>query len=367
MSHARLPHHPTLALRSVLISAVAGCLSLVASCAGPARQSADGAGGGPRTIQRQAPFVRRAFDPTLGGKWVGNGIAYGPHRDGQAPSGPHPSRAQIREDLGLIARHWNLIRMYGAVGNAETVLSVIREDRLPIHVLLGVWLAPEEKRDSSGTLIESFPAIALGNHAEIETAVRLANTYRDLCVGISAGNETQVSWSDHRIPPRLLIQSIRTLRARTRVPVTTADDFNFWNKPESHAIAHEVDFVFLHAHPLWNGITLEHAVDWTVGTCEAIQLEHPGVPVIIGETGWATARHNEGEQARLIRGAVGVAEQKVFHDAFVAWARKTRTPAFLFEAFDENWKGGSHPDEVEKHWGLYHADRTPKLALTTEH
>ena len=366
MSRARFSTHAILALRSVLISAAAIYLLFAAGCAVSASQMRTGTSLGSREIQRQSPFVRRAFNATLQGRWVGNAIAYGPHRDGQAPWGPHPTRAQIRQDLHLIVQHWNLIRMYGAVGNAETVLSVIRQDRLPIRVLLGVWLAPEEKRDSSGTLIESFPVIAQANHTEIETAVRLANAYHELCVGISAGNETQVSWSDHRTPQALLIQAIRTLRARTRVPVTTADDYNFWNKPESHAVAHEVDFVFLHAHPLWNGITLEHAVGWTVGICEAIQLEHPGIAVIFGETGWATARSNEGDQARLMRGAVGEAEQKVFHDAFVAWARKTRTPTFLFEAFDENWKGGSHPDEVEKHWGLYHADRTPKLALTAE-
>ena len=34
-----------------------------------------------------------------------------------------------------------------------------------------------------------------------------------------------------------------------------------------------------------------------------------------------------------------------------------------FEAFDENWKGGDHPAEVEKHWGLFRADRTPKAAM----
>jgi exo-beta-1,3-glucanase (GH17 family) len=36
---------------------------------------------------------------------------------------------------------------------------------------------------------------------------------------------------------------------------------------------------------------------------------------------------------------------------------------YYFEAFDENWKGSSDPLEPEKHWGLYRADRTPKLAL----
>ena len=36
---------------------------------------------------------------------------------------------------------------------------------------------------------------------------------------------------------------------------------------------------------------------------------------------------------------------------------------FFFEAFDEKWKGGEHPNEVEKHWGLIYSDRTPKHNL----
>ena len=37
------------------------------------------------------------------------GVAYGPHRDGQRPGGPSPSREQLREDLRLIAKRWPLI------------------------------------------------------------------------------------------------------------------------------------------------------------------------------------------------------------------------------------------------------------------
>jgi exo-beta-1,3-glucanase (GH17 family) len=74
-------------------------------------------------------------------------------------------------------------------------------------------------------------------------------------------------------------------------------------------------------------------------------------------------KHTEGEQARLIKGRPGEAEQAVFFDAVTAWAERERVTVFFFEAFDENWKGGEHPNEVEKHWGLYRADRTPKLAV----
>ncbi|NNE10040.1 MAG: glycosyl hydrolase, partial [Gemmatimonadetes bacterium] len=48
------------------------------------------------------------------------------------------------------------------------------------------------------------------------------------------------------------------------------------------------------------------------------------------------------------------------------WVRAERVATFLFEAFDENWKGGADPREVEKHWGLYRADRTPKEAVAGE-
>ena len=32
-----------------------------------------------------------------------------------------------------------------------------------------------------------------------------------------------------------------------------------------------------------------------------------------------------------------------------AWLARTRVPTFTFEAFDENWKGGTDPADVEKY------------------
>jgi exo-beta-1,3-glucanase (GH17 family) len=143
-----------------------------------------------------------------------------------------------------------------------------------------------------------------------------------------------------------------------------ADDFNFWNKSESRTLAQEVDFIVTHAHPLWNGIVLADAVSWTRRTFTGICALHPSHTVVLGETGWATRKHDEGEQARLIQGHPGEAEQARFHADVTAWTTDERVPLFFFEAFDENWKGGSHPDEVEKHWGLFRADRKPKEALS---
>jgi exo-beta-1,3-glucanase (GH17 family) len=318
-----------------------------------------GDGGG----QANSSFAVRGFHPYIGERWVGNAVSYGPHRDGQYPEGPSPSAEQIREDLGIMLRHWNLLRIYSAIGPAERLLEIIHEDRLDMKVMLGVWIAVEERRGDSGELVESFPEVREANRLEVEAGIRLANEYPDIVLAVCVGNETQVEWSTHRSPLDILVGYVRTVRAATKVPVTVADDYNFWNKPESHTLAPELDFIVLHAHPMWNGVLADDALEWTRKTYGAIQAEHPNRLVVYGETGWATQKHDEGEQARLIKGRPGEEEQAAFFDAVTGWAEGERVALFFFEAFDENWKGGEHPDEVEKHWGLFRADRTPKMAV----
>jgi exo-beta-1,3-glucanase (GH17 family) len=266
-----------------------------------------------------------------------------------------------------MSAHWNLLRMYSATGAAETVLELIRDGGLKMRVMLGAWIDLEEGPDESGVGVQQFAEAKVANRRELETAIQLADAYPEIVAAISVGNETQVFWSSHRIPPEFLIGFVREVRARTEVPVSVADDFNFWNKPESDVVAQEIDFVVTHAHPLWNGLKIEKALDWTRQTLKDVQAAHPNHTVVLGETGWATQKHSEGEQATLIKGQPGEAQQETFYEAITAWAKEQQIVTFFFEAFDENWKGGEHPDEVEKHWGLFRADRTPKKALAAEH
>jgi exo-beta-1,3-glucanase (GH17 family) len=330
-------------------------LALLVASASPARQLV-------ALAQRQSPFVVRPFVVTDGEQWLGDAIAYGPHRDGQRPGGPHPTVAQVREDLAIIARHWRLIRIYGAAGTGDTVLAAIRASRLPVKVVLGLWLAAEDRRDSTGRVLERFPAASVANRRELEATVRLTREHPGSVAAITVGNETQVFWSFNRVSTERLVEVIRKVRAATKVPVTTADDYNFWNKPESRAVAAECDFVFANMHPLWNGASLEGAVPWIEAQWGAIRALHPDREVVIGETGWATQRNDEGDQGRWMKGALGESEQARFVRDLRAWIARTRVPTFTFEAFDENWKGGADPADVEKHWGLYRADRSPKPA-----
>ncbi len=288
---------------------------------------------------------RRSFPADLQGEPLLDGISYGPFREGQRPGGPGPSTAQLREDLGILSDRWQMIRVYSSRGPTPEILELIEEDGLPLKVMLGAWIAPDAAAD---------------NAAEVAEAIRLANAYPEVVIALSVGNESQVSWSAHRTPGTELIEHIRAVRGAVEQPVSTADDYNFWNKTESAPVAAEVDFLLLHAYAMWNQQPLDEAVSWTASTVQDIQAEHPDLTVVLGETGWATELNPEGDEVQWIKAPAGVEQQARFHRELTEWARGAGLPVFYFEAFDEPWKGSDDPREVEKHWGLYDSARVPK-------
>lgn len=348
--------------RSRVTHLLVGASALCLACAPGATLAPSPSGPGDAAL----PGGRRPLLPFLDGRWIGNGVAYGPFRDGQQPGGPLPTREQLREDLELMCGRWGLLRLYGSRAPTPDLLALVREERLPFKILLGAWIAPETAPVAGGGPPAPVPGAREENAAEVAMAVGLANAYPDVVLGVCIGNETQVSWSAHRLPAETLVEWIREARRGTSLPVATADDFAFWLEPGSARVAREVDFLVVHVHPMWNEQPLESALAFTKDRFAQVARRHPGVPLVLGEAGWATRRHSEGEQARLIRGDASEEAQRRFHLEFTAWVAAERVVTTWFEAFDERWKGGPHPDEVEKHWGLFRADRTPKPALAPE-
>lgn len=352
-------------LRGILTFALALVVS-VSFCAGQSdADKAQSAASQPTadTFSREDPFVKRPISFESHGGWIGNAICYGPHRDGQHPDGDSPTREQLLEDLHIMSRHWHAIRMYGSTGSTQDVLELIQEHGIPIKVVVGAWIATEAQVDEAGHVTERFPETVASNQEQVRTAVELANAFPDTVMAITIGNESQVEWSAHKVRMGVLINYIRQARAQTSVPVSTADVSTFWAKPKSKPLADELDFIVTHIYAMWNGQQLDNAMAWTKEQYAQNRQLHRNHYFVIGEAGWATTRLQEGDQATYIKGVANEDNQLTFHRDFTAWATEQSIPNFFFEAFDENWKGGEHPDEVEKHWGLYNADRTPKKAL----
>lgn len=297
--------------------------------------------------------------PTIQGKWIGIGISYGAYRDGESPhTGSVTTEQDILEDMTILTSNkdfpYHLIRMYGADPASEQVLKTIRKYKLPVKVMQGAWVA--------GSQTEAE------NELQISQAIRLANDYSDIVVSINLGNEIFVDWSAHKfeihdIP--MYVEWVKRVQKATNVPVTLADDYNFWNKPYSQEIAKVLDFIVLHAYAMWNSQTLENAMPWTQGVFADIQALHPTKQIVLGESGWATSSVNTNGDESLIVGQASQEAQKIFFDAYRAWLQENKIVSFYFEAFDERWKGGEEmPNGIaEKNWGIYHADRTPKLVV----
>lgn len=306
----------------------------------------------------EVPGVR-TLKMDIQGEWIGNGVCFSPYRHGQRPGELEASAPEVLSDLKLVAKHWGLLRTYELTPMVETELRLIREHKIPVRMLLGLWVAPEKTE-----------ADRARNEKQMADGIRMASTYPDIVLGLLVGNETQVEWTGNPVDPTVLIRYLRLVRSGVTQPVSTADDFNFWNKPAAKAIAAEIDFITLHMYAAWNGRGIEEAMQWTGGVYDDICARHPGKPVIIGETGWPTSHDKSktgpGQEGVLIKAETNERNQASYLKQHYAWVLSKHVPTILFEAFDEDWKGsgtGKNPAEAEKHWGVFNEDRSPKSSF----
>lgn len=344
------------------------CLSVwgLAGCGPPPEPAGEGPEAGSKAdttkrIPRQEPFVERPFQPLESDSWKSRAVSYGPFRDGQQPGGPWPSKDEIREDLLILAKHFDVLRVYGSDQFVWQACEVIREEGLPLKLMVGAWIETE----TQGPVEDPYeiPTSLAANARQVGRAIELANEFPEIVAAITVGNETQVSWSFHAVRAYRLLQYVRQVRSATTVPVSVADDFMFWTSQDSLAVAREIDFIVTHIYAMWHAQPLDQAVAFTQEKLAEVQAMHPGKQVVIGETGWATAKAGSGDQSERLLGAAGESEQQQFYQTLMEWAGRDGIAVFFFEAFDETWKGGSDPADAEKHWGLFRADRTPKSAF----
>lgn len=288
-------------------------------------------------------------------------ICYSGYRQGQNPqAGIYPSYTEVLEDLRILQPNWQLLRLYDAGPHAHTTLEVIKREKLPFKVLLGMDLGAEENNPGCpwGAFYSDHELSTnrCRNDLEIERVVRLANDYREHVLGISIGNEASVEWTDHKVSTMRLVDIARTLRSQTDAPLTFCENYVPWASGQLDALAAELDWIALHTYPLWEAKTIDDALGYTQQNYDQVKQRFADKPVIITEAGWATAANGRGFPAEH----ASPEWQSEYCQQLLRWSEHNQVLTFLFEAFDEAWKGSSDPLEPEKHWGIYHIDRTPK-------
>lgn len=300
-------------------------------------------------------------------------VAYSGFRKGQHPDrgfgAKNPTYEQTLEDLNILLDYnFKLIRVYDSGENSEMVLQVIDENNLPIKVVLGAWLEAEiSNHERCGWLHDPIPSTKLKenkkkNKNEVKSAIRLANRYPDIVAAISVGNETQIFWHDHTVPEDSLLKYIKDVKSKTSQMVTVADDYGWW-KDDGHRIAKELDFIGIHIHPFNHGKMQDADLEYSIKLYNEVLEALPDSKIVIMEAGWPTTASN------WPNGHASEKHQSDYYNALKAWSTTNNIPTFIFEAFDEPWKGMDpetdmgDPNTSEKHWGIFFENRKPKVTL----
>jgi exo-beta-1,3-glucanase (GH17 family) len=256
-------------------------------------------------------------------------ISYAPFRNGQSPFDPTTriERWQIEDDLARLSRLSNCVRTYSTELGLDQIPEVAQH--YGMKVILGLWLGSKPER----------------NKLERETAIALANRYPDVVTAVVVGNEVllrgEMAVSD-------LVNTIRSVKAEIRQPVTYADVWEFWLRHRD--VKDAVDFVTIHILPYWEDfpVSAPRAAAHVDAIHREIAKAFPGKEILIGETGWPSA-------GRMREGALpSPANQALVLHEVLALAKRQGYRVNVIEAFDQPWKRQLE-GTVGGHWGLLDA------------
>ena len=270
--------------------------------------------------------------PLISVKPTVNGFAYSGYRADQNPmEGQHPNTAELAQDLDLLHKHTDHIRMYSSLDLNEVIPLAARRN---MKVIAGAWIDTDRSKNARemAALLEKTR-----NYTNIDRAI--------------VGNESLLR---NDLPTQDLIGYLDYVRANTDVPISTAEPWHVWLKhPE---LVKHVDFIAVHLLPYHEGVPVERAVQYAIERYKQLLEAYPRKKIVITEVGWPSrgptigaSVASEVNQARFVR-------------EFLARNAVEDLDYYLMEAFDQPWKV-TLEGWAGAYWGMYNADRHQKYSL----
>ncbi len=293
---------------------------------------------------------------------LGLAVCYSGYREGQKPGDSYPSYEQVKEDLLIVQKQWKYIRLYSCDQHSNTVLEVIQNEKLNLRVMLGAFIEAEVNNPNcpwGGSYNNLQLAQNIENNLfQMNKLIELANEYPNIIFSLSVGNEACVDWTDHLVPVESVIKYVEMVKSSTSQPVTFCENYVPW-LDKLEPLVDIIDFISIHTYPVWEYKTIDQGMQYTIQNYNAVANKYPNKLVVITEAGWATRSNGLGIPTENVNPET----QKIYYRALNNWSKSDSILTFVFEAFDEPWKGSEDPNEPEKHWGLFTVDRKPKLAM----
>jgi exo-beta-1,3-glucanase (GH17 family)/cellulose synthase/poly-beta-1,6-N-acetylglucosamine synthase-like glycosyltransferase len=265
------------------------------------------------------------------------GFSFSPMRAHNNPlKGNLPTIEEIDQDLALLQGKTYAVRTYTLDGTLAEIPALAA--RHGINVALGAWI--------DGRLDH--------NDAEISRLIEIAHKNRRNVVRLIVGNEAVLRKD---IPVSRLIQYLDKVRAKVKIPVSTAEPWHIWkNHPE---LVKHVDYLAVHLLPYWEGVQIDRAVDFVVERINELKAQYPDKPIVITEVGWpSNGRTRQGA-------AASDANEAIFLRRFLNRAEQEHYIYYVMEAFDQPWKSDRQTEgSVGAYWGVFNAERQPKFAFS---
>ena len=273
------------------------------------------------------PQAAHNFDGKL------DGMAYSPFRRDQSPlEGKFPSVEQVREDLKALAPFTKAIRIYSQ-GEIPQLPAIAAEFGLDVNA--GAWINASE----------------VNSEHELALLIDAARRYPNIKLAI-VGNEAILRGD---VSMDKMIEYLDRARAQIEVPVSTAENWDFWlGAPE---LAAHVDYIAVHLLPYWEGVPASQALKRASERLAQIQARFPGKRIVVTEFGWPSA----GE--RFLKSRADLVTQALFVRQLANHLRAEHVDGYLMEAIDQPWKAGIE-GRVGAYWGMFDAARQPKWTLT---
>lgn len=288
----------------------------------------------------------------------GKAICYSGYRQGQSPKTEIPTKEQITEDLDILVKEgYQYIRMYDPNLHARRALEIIHEKKLPLKCMIGIDSDPEINNPDCPFVKQEYTPEELAknmerNDAEVETLIELVKEFENEVLAVSIGNENTPPWGAHTVKPERLLAHAKRYKEALNKPVTFCEGIFEW--PHLKELGDYLDFISVHSYPLHYQETVDVAVGLNKKHYNDIKAIFPDKQVLFTEVGWTTKPNSA-----MIPGQACVENQKRYITELNEWLEADQIIGFIFEAFDEPWKG-STPNKSECNWGLYYLDRTRK-------
>jgi exo-beta-1,3-glucanase (GH17 family) len=177
-------------------------------------------------------------------------------------------------------------------------------------------------------------------------------------LAVAVGNENTPDWGARIVPEQRLVRHAKYLQEKLNKPVTFCEGAADWIRLKE--LAATVDFLGIHSYPLHYGTAIEGALEVNQRDYARVKEAYPEKEVVFTELGWATLARDDHKVNRA-----NIKNQIRYIREVEEWFEKEKIIGFIFEAFDEPWKG-EHPESCERNWGLFYEDRTPKPVLKKE-